>query len=183
MSNADNNGPTNHALTRLAHKGGVKKLAAGVYEDARGIFNAVLDKALARVCNNEDVVASQQASIVKGELDVVASQQASIVKGELDVDAKQQASIVKGELDVERVLGVTPLTDDMCIPRAAFKRLVINRRDDVRWSANALKLLQIYTETFVVNVFHQANMYAHHAGRETLQTKDMQLVGKVRGEW
>lgn len=154
MSNADNNGPTNHALTRLAHKGGVKKLAAGVYEDARGIFNAVLDKALARVCNNEDVVASQQASIVRGEL------------------------------DVERVLGVTPLTDDdMCIPRAAFKRIVINRRDDVRWSANALKLLQIYTETFVVNVFHQANMYAHHAGRETLQTKDMQLVGKVRGEW
>lgn len=150
---ADNtvDGPTNHALTRLAHKGGVKILASGVYDDARLVFNLVIDKAVSVACKN---AADANRTTISSE-DVATTPAA-------DLDAATE-----------------------CIPRTAFKRLIVQRtvNQDVKWSVNALKLLQGYAESFIVNVFQQANMYAHHAGRETVQLKDLQLVGKVRGEW
>jgi len=66
------------------------------------------------------------------------------------------------------------------IPVAPFNRLTQSisqqYKTDVRFKGEAHDALHIGAESYLVEVFQNANKAAIHSGRETVQVKDMQLV-------
>lgn len=70
------------------------------------------------------------------------------------------------------------------IPRRPFQSLVkiiaqVYMRD-CRFSFDALEALQLATEDFMVGFFEDASICMRHAGRKTLQLKDIALAGRLR---
>ncbi|KAF2123704.1 histone H3-like centromeric protein cse-4 [Dothidotthia symphoricarpi CBS 119687] len=80
---------------------------------------------------------------------------------------------------------------DLLLTKIPFQRLVREIALDVvgpdseitRWQSQALMCLQEATEAFLVNLFHDSNLCAIHAGRVTIQQKDMQLARRLRAAW
>ena len=72
------------------------------------------------------------------------------------------------------------------IPTMAFLRLarelLLECKPGLRIQANAIAALQEATEAYLVGLFNDANLCAIHAKRVTLQTKDMQLALRIRGD-
>lgn len=77
-------------------------------------------------------------------------------------------------------------SDKLVIPKSNFERLMRevaqDFQEDLRFSAGVSDLLQLTTEDYLTNLCHGANLCAIHAGRETLQPKDIQLVRHIRNE-
>lgn len=53
---------------------------------------------------------------------------------------------------------------------------------DIKFSAGALRNIQLYIEAYLVGIFQKALAIAIHAGRETVSPRDIQLVRFVNGE-
>lgn len=72
------------------------------------------------------------------------------------------------------------------IPKRAFQRLVrdiaVDYKPDVRFASTALFAIQQAAEAYLVEVFEDTNLCAIHAGRVTVQPKDMKLAMRIRGE-
>ena len=67
-------------------------------------------------------------------------------------------------------------------PRILNRLLVVDLW--VRFADAAYDALQHAAEAFLVDMFEEANLFAHHAKRITLQQKDWELVRKLREkEW
>lgn len=77
-------------------------------------------------------------------------------------------------------------SNDLLIARLPFQRLVRDITNsyvsDMRFRANALLALQEAAEAYLVRHFEDTNLCAIHAGRVTIQRKDMQLARRLRGE-
>lgn len=52
----------------------------------------------------------------------------------------------------------------------------------LRWQVHAILALQEASEAFLVHLFEDANLCAIHAKRVTIQTKDIQLARRIRGQ-
>lgn len=71
-----------------------------------------------------------------------------------------------------------------------FARLPFNRLvreigqdyDDLKYSADALLALQLYIESYLVNLLKDANLNAIHAGRTRVTPKDLQLARRIRND-
>lgn len=75
---------------------------------------------------------------------------------------------------------------DLLIRRLPFQRLVReiahDFKTDVRFQSTAINALQEASEAYLVGLFEDTNLCAMHAKRVTIQTKDMQLARRIRGE-
>jgi len=75
---------------------------------------------------------------------------------------------------------------DLLIKHAPFERLVrevsFSMKKDLRWQKTAVLALQEATESYLVDLFIDANLCAIHAKRVTLMVKDMQLARRIRGD-
>ena len=75
---------------------------------------------------------------------------------------------------------------DLLIRRLPFQRLVReiahSFKTDVRFQSTAINALQEASEAYLVGLFEDTNLCAMHAKRVTIQTKDMQLARRIRGE-
>ncbi|KAI0492625.1 hypothetical protein KFK09_026901 [Dendrobium nobile] len=72
------------------------------------------------------------------------------------------------------------------IPAAAFIRIVKDMtffysKEVNRWRAEALVALQEAAESFVIELFEDANLCAIHAKRVTLMQKDLHLARRIGG--
>jgi histone H3 len=70
--------------------------------------------------------------------------------------------------------------------KAPFRRLVREiiqdlAVDQVRVQPAAFDALQEACEAFIVQLYEEAQLYAIHAKRQTLQVKDMELACRIRG--
>jgi len=74
---------------------------------------------------------------------------------------------------------------DLLIKRLPFSRLVreigADFKNDLRFQNTALLALQEAAEAYLVSIFADTNLCAIHAGRITIQPKDMQLALRIRG--
>lgn len=74
------------------------------------------------------------------------------------------------------------------LPRAAFRRLVIEcvmalpGENKARWASAAVDALQEATEDYIVSLLADTNLCAIHARRVTIQSKDLHLARRLRGE-
>ena len=70
--------------------------------------------------------------------------------------------------------------------RLPFQRLVReiarNANPELRFQASCLIALQEATEAYIVSLFEDVNLCALHAKRVTIQSKDLLLARRIRGE-
>ncbi|OQS04945.1 h3 [Thraustotheca clavata] len=75
---------------------------------------------------------------------------------------------------------------ELLLRKRPFQRLVRQLtqtiRQDVRFQASALVALQEITEAYLVGLFQDANLCAHHAKRVTLMPQDLYLARRLRHE-
>ncbi|KIW88546.1 histone H3 [Cladophialophora bantiana CBS 173.52] len=75
---------------------------------------------------------------------------------------------------------------EMLIRKLPFQRLVREIAHDItpalRFQSSAIGALQEATEAYLVSIFEDTNLCAIHAKRVTIQSKDMQLARRLRGE-
>ena len=74
----------------------------------------------------------------------------------------------------------------MLIRKLPFQRLVRDIahdiKADVRFQSSAIGAIQEATEAYLVSIFVDTNLCAIHARRVTIQSKDIQLARRLRGE-
>lgn len=75
---------------------------------------------------------------------------------------------------------------ELLLRKLPFQRLVREITHDVRrcfrFQSAALAALQEAAEAYLVALLEDTNLCAVHAGRVTVQVRDMQLARKLRGE-
>jgi len=75
---------------------------------------------------------------------------------------------------------------DLLLRKLPFQRLVReiaqDFKNDLRFSSNSILALQESAEAYLVSLFEDTNLGAIHAGRVTIQPKDIQLARRIRGE-
>jgi len=76
---------------------------------------------------------------------------------------------------------------ELLIKKLPFQRLVREVAkdvvgDDLRFQSTAILALQEAAEAYLVGLFEDTNLCAIHAGRVTIQPKDIQLARRIRGE-
>ena len=76
-------------------------------------------------------------------------------------------------------------SDCLALPKLHFQHVVreISQdfKDDLRFSVGVIDLLQLVSEDRLIDLCEKANLVAIHAKRETIYTKDLQLVRRIRG--
>ena len=72
----------------------------------------------------------------------------------------------------------------LLIPKLPFRRLVREistaEKPQLKWQNAAMEALQEASEMFLVQLFEDTNLCAHHAKRVTIMPKDMHLVRDLR---
>lgn len=75
---------------------------------------------------------------------------------------------------------------ELLLRKAPFQRLVReiaqNFRADLRFQGTTILALQEAAEAYLSELFEDTNLCAIHAGRITIQPKDLQLARRIRGE-
>ena len=75
---------------------------------------------------------------------------------------------------------------NLLIGKIIFQRLVReisqNFAPELRFQPTALLALQEATESYIVSLFDDLNLYALHARRVTIMPRDIQLALRIRGE-
>ena len=75
---------------------------------------------------------------------------------------------------------------DLLIRKLPFQRLVkeiaVDFRHDLRFQSSAIAALQEASEAYLVGLFEDTNLCAIHAGRVTIQPKDLRLARRIRGD-
>jgi histone H3 len=75
---------------------------------------------------------------------------------------------------------------DLLIRKLPFQRLVReiaqDYKHDLRFQSSAIQALQESAEAYLVSLFEDTNLCAIHAKRVTIQSKDIQLARRLRGE-
>ena len=78
------------------------------------------------------------------------------------------------------------LSTDLLIRKLPFAQLVReiaqDFKDDLRFQGSAIMALQEASEAYLVNVFEDANLIAHHAKRIPIAPNDLCLALRIRGE-
>lgn len=72
------------------------------------------------------------------------------------------------------------------IPNAPFQRLIRSMtrdiaNEEIRFRGDALEALQTDAEDFVIGMFHDSNLIALQANRETLHVDDIKLWKTIKG--
>jgi histone H3/H4 len=75
---------------------------------------------------------------------------------------------------------------ELLIRKLPFQRLVReiaqDFKNDLRFQSSAINALQEAAEDYLVSLFEDTNLCAIHAKRVTIQSKDIQLARRLRGE-
>ena len=76
---------------------------------------------------------------------------------------------------------------DLCVPKAAFRRLVKGIMRDTGSPAQSITLdavdaLHAVSEAMITGLLFDANMVAVHSGRQTIMPKDIELIKALRSD-
>ena len=188
-------GITKPAMRRLAHVGGVKTMSGIIYEDIRDILKIFLEKQVynsmvyTEFCRRKTVSVKdvEHALSRHGNQTLVGKATAKACKAP-NRKTKKKNKNRSGTVSLRNIRFYQKQSNCLHIPAAAFKRLVkeiaqdYKNIPDARFSKEALTLLQYATERYLSSLFEDANLHAIHAGRTTLQIKDINLSRRIRKE-
>ena len=82
-----------------------------------------------------------------------------------------------------RVRDATRLThNSMLTTGTQVREIAQDFKSDLRFQSSAIGALQESVESYLVSLFEDTNLCAIHAKRVTIQSKDIQLARRLRGE-
>jgi histone H3 len=103
----------------------------------------------------------------------------------LDPKPRKKARYRPGTVALREIRKYQKSTD-LLLRRAPFARLVreiaSDFRSDLRFQSASILCLQEAAEAYLVGLFEDSSLCAVHAGRVTLQPKDVLLARRIRGE-
>merc|ERR1711964_900679 len=86
-------------------------------------------------------------------------------------------------LSVRSVVTRSPLSSSSeSSPQRLVREIAQDFKSDLRFQSSAIGALQESVEAYLVSLFEDTNLCAIHAKRVTIQSKDIQLARRLRGE-
>ena len=189
-------GITSGAITRLAHKAGVKSMSGLVFEEVRGILKVRMESIIGKAYIITEY-ATRKTIMVDDIKEAMHALGYKKMLAEDDIDLKRCPTYEskkkpstrrtkRGMGAIREIRFYQKQHDCVYIAMAPFQRLCKEITDDfttdMRWSSNAINYMQLVIEDYLVSLFEDAVLCTIHASRETLQPKDLQLARRIRGE-
>lgn len=181
-------GVTKPAIQRLANTAGIVEMSGLVYEEVREHIKSTMESVLknaAFIAEHASRKRVQSEDIVEGirlAKEHTPFLHAILTTGKEGETARCQVyeSDHKTTDALRRIKFYQAQHDCVQISRKAFDRLTRevaqDYRTDLTFSANAVGVLQMAIEAYVVNMLAAANLAAIHADRKTVMPKDVTLA-------
>jgi histone H3/H4/ubiquitin len=205
-------GVTKGAIQRLAQVAGVKRISGLVYEEIRGVLKVYLENVLQnailytehsrrRTVSVGDVEAAlnrhePSGGVIRGKPKAkpcpkhgygfsFGMQHAH--SGPTSGGVKRAPHrYLPGTVAIRKIRFYQKQAGCLHIGMLPFERLVReigqDYKTDLRFSKEALTLLQYAAEHYLVGLLKDTNLNAIHAKREKIEPKDIQLARRIRGE-
>ena len=193
-------GITKPAITRLARKGGVKRLSGMVYEEIRGVLKVHLEN-LVRDCATsmeyarrntlqlKDVMFGlEQTGLAYGGITKKSCKGHGTAKKSAPKAGRKAHKFRSGTVSLQQIRHYQKQSACLLLPKASFSRLVREIAQDyqgeteIRFQKRAMLAIQVASEDYLIKLFQDANLSAIHSGRTTVSPKDVQLARRIRGE-
>jgi histone H3/H4/ubiquitin len=193
-------GVTKGAIQRLAHVAGVKRISGLVYEEIRGVLKVYLENVLKnailytehsrrRTVSVEDVEAALNRHEPSGGAIRGKPKAKPCPKHGYGFSfgmGQKPHRFLPGTVALRKIRFYQKQSSCLHIGMLPFQRLIReigqDYKTDLRFSKEAMTLLQYAAEHYLVKLLEDANLSAIHAKRQKIEPKDIQLARRIRGE-
>lgn len=193
-------GVTKGAIQRLAHVAGVKRISGLVYEEIRGVLKVYLENVLRnailytehsrrRTVSVEDVEAALNRHETSGGAIRGKPKAKPCPKHGYGFSfgmGQKPHRFLPGTVALRKIRFYQKQSSCLHIGMLPFQRLVReigqDYKTDLRFSKEAVALLQYAAEHYLVKLLEDTNLNAIHAKRQKIEPKDIQLARRIRGE-
>ena len=193
-------GVTKGAIQRLAHVAGVKRISGLVYEEIRGVLKVYLENVLRnailytehsrrRTVSVEDVEAALNRHEPSGGAIRGKPKAKPCPKHGYGFSfgvGQKPHRFLPGTVAIRKIRFYQRQSRCLHIGMLPFQRLVReigqDYKTDLRFSKEAVILLQYAAEHYLSSLLEDANLGAIHAKRQKIEPKDIQLARRIRAE-
>ena len=193
-------GVTKGAIQRLAHVAGVKRISGLVYEEIRGVLKVYLENVLKnailytehsrrRTVSVEDVEAALNRHEPSGGAIRGKPKAKPCPKHGYGFSfgmGQKPHRFLPGTVALRKIRFYQKQSSCLHIGMLPFQRLVReigqDYKTDLRFSKEAVILLQYAAEHYLSSLLEDANLGAIHAKRQKIEPKDIQLARRIRAE-
>lgn len=201
-------GITKNDINRLASRAGVKSKSGLIYEETRGIMKIYMENLIRntliftdhskrktvstvdvenayRVPKDGFITAAVNDGHRKKKAAKIAEEDEEKEEKEEDGEKKKAHRFRPGTVALREIRQQQKKTN-LLIRRGPFERLVReiaqDFKDDLRFQKEAILMIQLATESYLISLFEDTNLCAIHAKRSLIKPKDIQLARRIRGE-
>jgi len=176
---------TNPAFKRLTQVAGIKTISGLIPTELRGIINVSLTRLMkdTLIYTRYGMRRTVSASDVEHALnDIPYLKVFTVYKGK--VKPCGQVKKVKRNNALREIKYLQKQSDCLHLPQAPFvrviKRIAMDFETDLRYSKDALNLIQFAIEDYLIQLLEHTNHIAIHDKRTTVYPKDIQLARYIR---
>jgi len=190
---------TKPVIQRLAYKGGVKSMSGLVYDESRGLLKLWLESVLRdafvyadyyrkKTINEAMISAALAKKSIGGWVDAASKTKACKTKRKSKgKEGAKKRRAKPGTAALRSIKYYQNQSQCLVIPQAIWSRLVREISNDyfiqaTSFTKGSLKLLQFAAESYLIEIYENANLCAIHSGRVTINPRDIQLARRIRNE-
>ena len=193
-------GVTKGAIQRLAQVAGVKRISGLVYEEIRGVFKVYLENVLQNAILYTEH--SRRRTVSVGDVEAALNRHepsGGAIRGKPKAKpcpkhgygfsfgmGQKPHRFLPGTVALRKIRFYQKQSSCLHIGMLPFQRLIReigqDYKTDLRFSKEAMTLLQYAAEHYLVKLLEDANLNAIHAKRQKIEPKDIQLARRIRGE-
>ena len=193
-------GVTKGAIQRLAHVAGVKRISGLVYEEIRGVLKVYLENVLRNAILYTNHSRRKTVSVEDVEAALNRHEPSGgAIRGKPKAKpcpkhgygfsfgmGQKPHRFLPGTVALRKIRFYQKQSSCLHIGMLPFQRLVReigqDYKTDLRFSKEAVTLLQYAAEHYLVKLLEDTNLNAIHAKRQKIEPKDIQLARRIRGE-
>ena len=193
-------GVTKGAIQRLAHVAGVKRISGLVYEEIRGVLKVYLENVLKNAILYTNHSRRKTVSVEDVEAALNRHEPSGgAIRGKPKAKpcpkhgygfsfgmGQKPHRFLPGTVALRKIRFYQKQSSCLHIGMLPFQRLVReiaqDYKTDLRFSKEAVTLLQYAAEHYLVKLLEDTNLNAIHAKRQKIEPKDIQLARRIRGE-
>lgn len=196
-------GVTKPAIQRLCKIAGIVRVSSTVYEEIRGLLLLYMREVVSDSVNAMEY--ARRVRLQRSDLEIALQSQGLFlgaglkeskstfsscnlskpVKTITEGETKKKHRFRSGTVALRDVRKLQKSSDCLAIPKISFLRLTRevgqDYRDDLTYSKKFVELLQLSAESHIIKILGNANICAIHAGRKTVEPKDIQLSRTIMG--
>ena len=194
-------GVTKGAIQRLAHVAGVKRVSGLVYEEIRGVLKVYLEKVLQKATLY--TAHSRRKTVSVEDVEAALNRHepsGGVIRGKSKAKVcpkygygfsfgvgQKPHRFLPGTVALRKIRYYQKQSSCLHIGMLPFERVVREIAQNyvswpIRFSKEAMTLLQYAAEHYLVKLLEDANLNAIHAKRQKIEPKDIQLARRIRGE-